>query len=166
MESSTRVFVYLAKRLELVIKILDYYDFLDKSITNWRRISSETRKQAIEDEEVFRTQLKNKRKFAIYNFDSKVKTLLMAKDYQLIKYFEIDMYLDSRSRVTSFYEFLIDLKENKYEGLSLNDLNIFQIYMVKPKEYHEEIVNILSTITNIDRISFDSLRLSKIRDEY
>ena len=38
--------------------------------------------------------------------------------------------------------------------------------MVKPKEYHEEIVNILSSTTNIDKVSFDSLRLSKIRDEY
>ena len=125
MESTTRVFVYLAKRLELVLKILDYYDYMDKSYTLWRRISSDTRKQALEDEDVFRAQLKNKRKFAIYNFDAKVKTLLMRKDYMLLKYFEIDMYLDSRSRVTSFYEFLVDLKENKYEGLTLNDLNIF-----------------------------------------
>uniref|UniRef100_A0A7S3N6B0 Uncharacterized protein n=1 Tax=Euplotes harpa TaxID=151035 RepID=A0A7S3N6B0_9SPIT len=166
MEASNRMFLVLAKRLELAIKILEYYNFLDKSIVLWRRLCSDTRKQAIDEEGVFRSQLKIKRKFSVYKFDDKVKTLLLGKEFQLIKYFEIDTYLDSRSRVASFHEFLVELRDKKHEGLSLEDLQIFQIYMVKSKEYHEEIIKMVSSIINIDKISFDSLRLSKIRDEY
>ena len=107
-----------------------------------------------------------RRRFAIYNFDDKVMTLLLDKKYQLVKFFYIDMYLDSRSRVASFYQFLTELRDKCHEGLSLDDLKIYQLQMVKTKEYHDEVIDIINQITNIDKISFDMLRLSKIRDEY
>lgn len=92
--------------------------------------------------------------------------MLLDKKFQFVKYFEIDTYLDSKSRVASFYHFLMELQNKQVENLSISDLKIFQMNIAKIKDYHDEVIQIVKGIINIDKISFDMLRLSRIRDEY
>lgn len=143
----------------------------------WVRLCDFTRKQYQEDEDLFIKYLSSKRRFAIYNFNDKVINLLVDQGYvnyeifyvskflslcRMIKYFKIDTYLDSRSRVAAFYNFLKAVQSRNL----LNRLDMFQIYMIKIKEYYTQINEILSEVTWMDKISFDNLRFSRIRDEY
>ena len=121
----------------------------------------------MDNKTIFYRELRNRRKFAVYNFDDKVNQLLLGDNYQLINLFEVDTYLDRKSYVKNFYEkFLMEIQNGTYKNITFEDVKIFQMYIAKTGEDYNKVLDIVRKIANIDKISFDLLRFSRIRDEY
>mmetsp|Transcript_31807 Transcript_31807/g.28166 ORF Transcript_31807/g.28166 Transcript_31807/m.28166 type:complete len:172 (+) Transcript_31807:98-613(+) len=121
----------------------------------------------IKYQQIFSRELKNRRKFAIYNFDDKINQLLLSQKYQLVKLFDVDTYLDRKSYVMNFYHnFLSPLDKGECGDISLEDIRIFQMHVAKTGDYYDKVLDIVQRISNIDKISFDLLRLSRVREEY